>query len=102
MENNKEMENNEIEKIDNEQTANIAGGRDGFFHNWNIRKTFCDNCDRVIDGDKVIGVTLKDGRIFCDVCVTKYRNLLGADAFNKQYLFGSNNNVAGKDSGVKK
>lgn len=96
MEETKNVENNEIEKIDNDQTAGVAGGRTGIFHKWNITKTFCDNCDKVIDGEKVIGVTLKDGRIFCDGCVTRYRNLLGADTFNKQYLSNNNDNTGNK------
>ncbi len=96
MSNNENAKKNEIEKIDIDQTAKVAGGRDGFFHNWNIMKTFCDNCDRVIDGDKIVGVTLNDGRVFCDVCVTKYRNLLGREAFERKYLSSSSNSVPNK------
>ncbi len=81
------MENNKVEKISEEQSESVSGGRKGLFPKIEIWKTYCDFCGERIDSKTRFGVpVLNNEKIMCNECYKKQSDLLGQDIAAQKWL----------------
>ncbi len=87
------------QEIDDDQAGKVTGGYRGLFPKWQIIKTYCDFCNRKIDGQSLYAVPIITGKHMCNECFEKQKKILGEDVANEKWM-GFNKNIKRSESKV--
>jgi len=73
---NEKMEKNEVQKLDDTQTTEVAGGYTALIDWPSWKKRHCDNCGRVI-GENLKGLQSPDNKHhICQDCIKSFKEMI--------------------------